>query len=40
MAEHIKAATDPTMKFGTVNLKVISNQKISDNIKTAIYLIL
>ena len=33
-------ATDPTIIFGTVSLNVSRSQKIRDNIKSVIYLIL
>jgi hypothetical protein len=40
IAEQIMDATDPTIIFGRVILKVSSSQKISDNMKTVTYLIL
>jgi len=40
MAEQTAEATEPTIRFWTENLKVRRNQKISDNMKTAIYLLI
>jgi len=39
-SEQITDATDPTIIFGTVSLKVRRSQNNSDNIKRVIYLIL
>ena len=36
---HIREATDPTIRFATVNSNVSSSQKIRDNINNVMYLI-